>query len=90
MKDKTSDKWIQVQSVAERLGCTDRYVSMLIQDGDLEAMKLGDRAIRVSEQSVDAFIARRKVDPQDYFAPQEPEDTARQQPKVARSKWMNR
>ncbi len=91
MKDKTAEKWLQVQSVAETLGCTTKYVYVLIQQGDLKAMKLGERALRVSEQSLQAFIAGRVVNPEDYYAPEEPPPSEEpQKPKVARSRWMNR
>jgi excisionase family DNA binding protein len=92
MKDKAADKWISIQSVAETLGCTDKYVYALIQQGDLRAMKLGERALRVSEQSLHDFVNLRIVNPEDYFAPQEskPEPSPIKGAKVARSNWMNR
>jgi len=90
LKDKTADKWITIQSVAENLGCTDKYVYALIQQGALKAMKLGERALRISEQSLQDFIAARVVNPEDYFAPEEPPDPEPKKQKIARSRWMNR
>lgn len=94
MKEKTADRWLTVQSVAETLGCSDKYVYQLIQQGDLRAMKLGERALRVSDESLQKFIAARAVDPQDYFAPDEPTQKTppddRPGPAPARSRWMNR
>jgi excisionase family DNA binding protein len=92
MKDKTADKYLSVQSVAETLSCTDRYVYELIQTGALTAVKIGERALRISERSLQAFIAARIVNPDDYFAPKEtpaPEPSPAPK-KIARSNWMNR
>lgn len=89
MKEKTADKFISMQSAAEILGCTEQYVGILIREGNLMAIKLGIRAIRVSEQSLQNFIAARKVNPEDYYAPEEP-DPKPQKTKIARSNWMNR
>jgi len=92
MKEKAADKYISVQSVAETLSCTDRYVYELIQSGEITAVKIGERALRISERSLQAFITARIVNPDDYFAPKEPPapEKETQKPKVARSSWMNR
>lgn len=90
VKEKTADKWIPVQSVAETLGCTDRYVHMLIENGDLKAMKLGERALRVSERSLQNFVDSRVINPQDYYAPEEPTSPDPKKPKIAKSHWMDR
>jgi excisionase family DNA binding protein len=90
LKEKTGDKWLPIQSVSETLGCTDKYVYALIQQGSLKAMRLGERALRVSEQSLYAFIDGRIVNPQDYFAPLEEPPPETEKPRVARSSWMNR
>ena len=95
MKEKTADKWLPIQSVAETLGCTDQYIYQLIRQGDLRAMKLGERALRISERSLQDFIATRAVNPEDYYAPAEPQHKIPQADHpppttVARSKWMNR
>jgi excisionase family DNA binding protein len=93
MKDKTTDKYLSVQSVAEILSCKDRYVYELIQMGSLTAIKIGERALRISEQSLQAFIVARVVNPEDYFAPEEPptpESTPQKPTKISRSNWMNK
>jgi len=92
MKEKAADKYLSVQSVAETLSCSDDYVYMLIRNGDLVAVKIGERALRISEKSLNAFISARVVNPEDYYAPKEPpsRETQPQKPKVARSHWMNR
>jgi len=96
MEKAPVEKWLPIQKVAEILGCTDKYVYQLIQDRTLKAMKLGERALRVSEQSLNDFIKARIVDPADYFAP--PDEGSKsvtgksaalpQEP--ARSNWMKR
>ena len=93
MKEKTADKFLTVQTTAETLGCTDQYIYILIQQGSLRAIKLGERALRVSNQSLQDFIASRTVNPDDYFAPKEPPSKQIPEPKkpsIARSNWMTR
>ena len=68
MKDAT-DRYISAQKVAEILSCTDQYVYSLIREGTLDAIKIGPRALRISERSLNAFINAGRVDPEDYFAP---------------------
>lgn len=93
------DRYISVQNVAETLGCTDKYVYDLIQEGRLKAIKIGVRALRVSERSLRDFITSNIVNPSDYFAPverpQEPpsQKIAPEEPRlqrIARSNWMRR
>ena len=92
MTEKPTDKYLSIQSVSETLGCTDKYIYFLIQQGFLKAIKLGERALRVSQQSLVAFISARTVNPEDYFAPEESpaKDPQMQNTKVAKSNWMNR
>ena len=73
MKEKTAaDKYLTVQSVAEMLACSPHYIYALVRDGKLQAVKIGKRALRISEQSLQAFIATRVVNSEDYFAPEKP------------------
>jgi len=55
------DRFITIQHVAERLSCSDRYIHELIQIGALIAIKIGRRAIRVSEKSLTEFIESRFI-----------------------------
>jgi excisionase family DNA binding protein len=90
------DHFLKIQSVADTLSCSDDYVYMLIRNGNLQAIKIGERALRISDQSLQAFISARVVNPDDYFAPEEPPATEPQRPKatrsqkIARSKWMQK
>lgn len=94
------DRYISVQNAVEVLGCMDHQVYSLIQEGKLTAIKIGVRAIRISEKSLWDFIAANTVNPQDYIAPKErPQEPPRSQKiapeeprvqKIARSNWMRR
>lgn len=53
--------WLQPRKVAQHLDCTRRYVYELVALGELEAIKLGPRAIRISELSMKGFIAKMKL-----------------------------
>ena len=66
------DRFITIQHAAERLSCSDRYIHELIQIGALIAIKIGRRAIRVSEKSLTEFIESRCLNPQTYFTPKKP------------------
>jgi excisionase family DNA binding protein len=92
LKDKTADKYLTVQSVAETLSCTTKYIYELIQAGSLKAIKIGERGLRISEKSLQEFIAVRVINPEDYFAPKElpASEPEQQKTKVARSRWMDR
>lgn len=88
--EKITDRYLKVQSVVEILSCTDGYVYELIQAGTLTAVKIGERAIRISQQSLQAFLATRVINPEDYLAPKEPVPEPGKTKKIARSNWMNR
>jgi excisionase family DNA binding protein len=52
---------IQVKRVASILDCTKEHIYHLIRVGHLSAIKLGPRALRVSEKSLKDFISEREV-----------------------------
>ena len=86
------DKYLTLQVVADLLSCTVRHISDLIIEGSLVAIKVGGRAMRVSEQSLIEFIEKRKVNPEDFFDPDKgtkPAATSTEHP-VARSKFLGR
>ncbi len=85
MKEK--DRYITVQHAAERLSVTERHIYFLIQERALEAIRVGPRAIRISERSLEEFIELQRVDPEEYA----PADVSPQPPRPpARSRWMNK
>jgi len=86
---KPPDKFMTAQQVAERLSCTERYIYILIQEGILKAIKIGPRAIRVSEQSFIDFIKTRSFDTSELYAPRE-NTIEPSNPKIARSSWITK
>jgi len=85
------DKYLTLQTVAEILSCTDRHIYDLIVEGALDAIKVGGRAMRVSEKSLEEFIEKQKVNPADFFDPdKEAKPTAAPEHPVARSKFLGR
>lgn len=91
---KTPEKYLTIKAVSESLSCTERHIYDLIVIGDLSAIKIGARAVRIAESSLTAFITRRRITPEDFFAPEREApptpSTPQQAPQVARSKWMKK
>lgn len=89
------DKYLTIQVVAEFLSCTERHIYDLIVEGELIAIKVGTRAVRVSEQSLIEFVEKQKVDPADLYDPDKDKDKKQTsaapagQP-VARPRWMTK
>ena len=97
------EKLATIQEIASRLASTDDYVYKLVQDGQLRAIRIGQRALRITESSYDRFVAAGIVDPADYFGPppgivatsKEPDRAKTKrvilpEPPVARSQWMQK
>lgn len=53
-----AEKYLFVHSVAAKLNCSARYVYRLIETGDLKAIRIGVRALRVPEAALEEFIRR--------------------------------
>jgi excisionase family DNA binding protein len=60
------EKFLEVSHVATRLGCNRKLVYKLIRDGELKAVRLGKRSIRISEDSYLRFLRKNEVDPLEY------------------------
>ena len=88
MADESRDRYVTIQAVADFLSCSERYVYDLIAEGSLQAIKLGSRAVRISEQSLNAFIESRRIDPEDFHDPEADKNIPPTQPAVAKSVWM--
>ena len=90
------DKYLTIQAVADILSCTDQHIYNLLMEGVLLGIKIGSRAMRVSEQSLNDFIEKRKINPEDLFDPDREKQTKQTATytsapaQIARSKWMNR
>ncbi|MBW1992226.1 MAG: helix-turn-helix domain-containing protein [Deltaproteobacteria bacterium] len=54
--------WLQPWRVAKYLDCSREHVYQLVAQGKLEAIRLGPRAIRISEASLQGFINKMKVE----------------------------
>lgn len=67
--NSTIGKYISMQKVANILDCTERHIYNLIIDGELIAIKIGGRAVRISENLLIEFIERKKINPDDLFDP---------------------
>lgn len=65
--DNTKDRYITIQSVAETLSCTEQHIYALIREGALVSIKIGGRAVRISERSLQEFIAKNTVDPESFY-----------------------
>ena len=86
------DKYLTLRGVSDLLSCTERHIYDLIAEGSLMAIKVGSRAVRVSEQSLIEFIEKQKVNPEDFFDPDKetkPAAAVAEHP-VARSKFLSR
>lgn len=57
----TTPALLTVAEVAQRLRVTDKLVRRLIARGDLTAIKLSRRTLRVEAASVDAYIDAHRV-----------------------------
>ena len=87
MTDKP--RYMTMESVAEILSCTERHVYNLVVEGRLEAIKIGSRAVRISEKSLHDFIDTSRVNPEDLYDP-DTEKKENERPQIARSKWMTK
>lgn len=58
--------WLRVTRVAKMLDCRPRLVYEMVQDGKLEAIRLGPRGIRISEESVEQFVSTSRIQPEDF------------------------
>lgn len=63
---------IQVKKVATILDCTKEHIYHLIRVGHLQAIKLGPRALRVSESSLKEFISDREVEKTEFLEAEDP------------------
>jgi len=91
----TQDRYLPLKTAAEILSCTERHIYDLIVEGSLKAIKVGSRAVRVSEQSLNDFIEKNIIKPEDLFDPDlvensSPAPVSKHTQPVVRAKWMGR
>lgn len=60
-------KLLKIWRVAEILDCTKQHVYHMIRDGEIVAVKLGLRGIRITQESVSNYLQKNQIDPEDYF-----------------------
>lgn len=61
MSPKQLECLLYVHTVAKILACGNQHVYNLIQNGDLDGVRIGERALRVTKESVSRFVAKRKT-----------------------------
>ncbi len=61
------DRYLTVSRVGNILCCSDQFIYKLIKEGKITALRLGIRAIRISEKSLHEFIDSNLLFPDDYF-----------------------
>ena len=54
---KHSAEFVTVAEVADRLRVTERFIRRLIASGELEAVKIGSRVIRIRSAEMDALLS---------------------------------
>jgi excisionase family DNA binding protein len=54
-----SERLLRVAAVADRCDCSQDLVRILISSGQLKAVRLGERALRVRPADLEAFLAAR-------------------------------
>jgi excisionase family DNA binding protein len=84
------NKYVTIKVVMETLSCSERHVYDLIVEGSLRAIKIGGRAVRISEESLDDFIKNHEINPEDLFDPDLEKEQPAQSTQIARSKWLAR
>jgi len=52
----TSNRLLKVKEVADYLNCTTTWVYLLVKQGKLKTVKVGSRAVRIPQDSLDAYI----------------------------------
>lgn len=55
------EQYLQVPDIASALDCSIHHVYRLIEDGELDGIKLGKKAVRVSHTSYISFLESRNI-----------------------------
>lgn len=87
------DRYVTIQAAANILSVTERFIYDLIMERALIAIKVGSRAVRVSEQSLSDFIDSRRVNPDDAYGVDykpDPDPKPVEKQRIAKSKWMGK
>lgn len=57
-----SKTWLKPWRVSRTLDCTTDHVYDLVRRGELTAIKLGPRALRISHDSLEGFLAKHRIE----------------------------
>jgi len=68
-----SEKLLTVDEVAEILRVSPSTVYRRIQAGELPAVKLGHRQVRIKREDLDAYIEAHRIEPDQRLTPKEEE-----------------
>ena len=90
LTETIKDRFVPIQAVSAVLSCTDQHVYSLVMEGSLQAIKIGSRAIRISERSLNEFIENSRVNPDDFFDPDKDKKEVAAAPQPVRSNWMTK
>jgi excisionase family DNA binding protein len=60
------DKLLKIQEVVKALDCTRPMVYKLIYEGQLKAIRIGKRGLRVSESSLNRYIEENTIIPDEF------------------------
>lgn len=55
------ERFVKPSQVSAKLGLTKNQIYDLVITGELEAIRIGPRALRISEASLDQFIEKQRV-----------------------------
>ena len=58
---KVTQEWFKPGQLAKRSGCSRRYISGLVETGQLEASRLSTRTTLISEEAWQAFLNKNKT-----------------------------
>ena len=56
---------MQIRTVAAELDCSREQIYLMIRRGQLEAVRLGPRGLRITRDSLDKYLADHRVDPEE-------------------------
>lgn len=77
----------------EILDCKERHIYDLIVAGELLAIRIGSQARRISEKSLNDYIEKNKINPEDLFDPDKNKKETTAAPaerQVARSRFISK
>ena len=63
MADGHISRHLQIKKVAHLLDCSKEHIYHLIRTGQLDAIRVGPRALRISEKTISRFLVKQKVEP---------------------------